>query len=99
MSQAAPKPRTLLLVYVLLLFLLALSAGATRLLSGTLADSFSLLVATAKATLITLFFMRARYEPPRTRVMAFAALAWLAFFFLLTFADYATRGIGGIVGK
>jgi len=48
-------------------------------------------IATAKATLVVLYFMHARYSPRRTQLVIVCAVFWLAIMLALTLADYQTR--------
>jgi len=49
--------------------------------------------ATAKAVLIVLFFMHARYSNWLTWVVIISALFWLGILFVLTLGDYLTRNL------
>jgi cytochrome c oxidase subunit 4 len=91
MKASASNLRPLLAVYVALLVLLALTAGATFLPQGWWSTPFSLLIASAKACLIFYFFMRLRNYTGLVRVFALAGFFWLAILLLLTAADYFTR--------
>ena len=51
----------------------------------------ALAIATAKATLVVLFFMHARYAEKRTRLVIICAIFWLAIMLSLTLSDYQTR--------
>lgn len=51
----------------------------------------ALAIASAKATLVVLYFMHARYSPRRTQLVIVCALFWLAIMLALTLADYQTR--------
>ncbi|HKW60930.1 MAG TPA: cytochrome C oxidase subunit IV family protein [Candidatus Acidoferrum sp.] len=51
----------------------------------------ALAIATAKATLVVLFFMHARYSPKRTQLVIVCAIFWLAIMLTLTLSDYQTR--------
>lgn len=51
----------------------------------------ALAIATAKATLVVLFFMHARYSPKRTQLVIVCAIFWLAIMLALTLSDYQTR--------
>jgi cytochrome c oxidase subunit 4 len=48
-------------------------------------------IATAKATLVVLYFMHARYSPKRTQLVIVCAIFWLAIMLALTLSDYQTR--------
>jgi cytochrome c oxidase subunit 4 len=53
-------------------------------------------IAFAKATLIALYFMHARYSEWLTRVIIGAGLFWLGILFVLVLSDYLTRAPRGI---
>jgi cytochrome c oxidase subunit 4 len=53
----------------------------------------ALAIATAKATLVVLFFMHARYSPKRTQLVIVCAIFWLAIMLALTLSDYNTRAL------
>ncbi|MGB0083840.1 MAG: cytochrome C oxidase subunit IV family protein [Rhodomicrobiaceae bacterium] len=82
----------LLLVWISLLALLALTVTASFQFTGPLNLSVSICIALAKATLIFWFFMRLREEGGLLRLIAVGAGAWLIILLLLAGTDYATRG-------
>jgi cytochrome c oxidase subunit 4 len=49
-------------------------------------------IATAKATVVVLYFMHVRYSPRLVWVIVASALLWMAILFSLTLSDYWTRG-------
>lgn len=49
-------------------------------------------IATAKATVVVLYFMHVRYSPRLVWVILASALFWMAILFSLTLSDYWTRG-------
>jgi len=51
----------------------------------------ALAIATAKATLVVLYFMHARYSPKRTQLVIVCSIFWLAILLALTASDYMTR--------
>jgi cytochrome c oxidase subunit 4 len=56
-------------------------------------------VATAKATLVILYFMHVRYAPALVWVFAAAGFVWLFLLLLFTLSDFITRGwIAGFMG-
>ena len=81
----------LVLVYVALIGLLALTAGSVALPAGWWTTPVSLAIAVAKAILIFYFFMRLRTQSGLVRVFALAGFFWLAILLVLTAADYFTR--------
>jgi len=93
--HSGPTKSVLMLAYILLLVLLAASAGGSFLPLGTTAKTiFALAIAAAKTLIIFLVFMQLRYQKGLIRVFALAGFFWLAISALLTFADYATRTNG-----
>ena len=58
---------------------------------GPMHTTVALLIATAKALLVVLFFMHVLYSKRLIWVVAGAALLWLGILFTLTLSDYASR--------
>jgi len=83
----------LLPVWIGLLVLLAMTVGASFVLSGAPSLAASLGIALAKAALVFWFFMRLRAEGGLVRLIALAAGAWFLLLLLLSFADYLMRPI------
>ena len=52
----------------------------------------ALAIAVAKATLVILFFMHVIHSTRLTWVVVIGSFLWLGVLFVLTFADYLTRG-------
>jgi len=52
----------------------------------------ALAVATTKATLVILYFMHVRYQPPLIAVFAAAGFVWLLLLLTFTLSDFLTRG-------
>jgi cytochrome c oxidase subunit 4 len=52
----------------------------------------ALTIATAKATLVVLYFMHVRYSTRLVWVIVGAALFWMGILFALTLSDFYTRG-------
>ena len=75
----------------LILFTL-LTVGAAKVDLGDFNTPVALVIATAKAVLVILFFMHVINSPRLTWVVIIASLIWLAVLFALTFADYLSRG-------
>lgn len=78
-------------VWGALLAFLALTVGASFVLTGTASIVVSLGIAFAKAALIFWFFMQLRSEQGLIRVFALGAGVWLLILFGLATIDYATR--------
>ena len=69
--------RTLTMVWLALVGLLALTIGASYLFSGAPSAAAGLGIAAAKAALIYWFFMKLRTEPALIRLFALAILLWI----------------------
>jgi cytochrome c oxidase subunit 4 len=82
--------RTLLLVLAALLVLTWVTIAATRLELGSLNLWIALGIATAKATLVLLYFMHLRYDAPVNAIVFVAALLFLALFVGLALLDTTT---------
>lgn len=52
----------------------------------------ALVIATAKAVVIVLFFMQLKYSSPLHRSFAISGVVFVAILFTITFADYVVRG-------
>ncbi len=83
--------RSLVLTWLALLALLAVSAGSALLPLGWINSAINLGVAVAKALLVALVFMRLRQAHALLRLAALAGLVTLTLLFGLAGADYATR--------
>jgi cytochrome c oxidase subunit 4 len=81
----------LVLVWVALMVLLALTAASCFVPLGAWNNVVNLAIALAKALLVALFFMRLARTGPLPRMVAFIALGTLALLLALSGADYATR--------
>ncbi len=85
--------RLIVLVWAALLGLLALTVGASLILTGPASLAAGLGIALAKATLIYWFFMHLREENGLARIAATGAVLWVAILFLLSGLDIVTRGL------
>ncbi len=74
-----------------LMALLALTAICAGLPLGPVNLPLSLLIGSAKALLVAIFFMELRSSGTLVQIAAFVGLFWLAILFMLALADYATR--------
>ena len=59
---------------------------------GPLNAVAALTIASAKATLVVLYFMHVRYSTRLTWVVVVGSLFWLGILLMLTLSDYLTRG-------
>ncbi|NIA52881.1 Caa(3)-type oxidase subunit IV [Massilia sp. TW-1] len=86
------KPiRPLVLTWLALLALLALTAGSALLRLGWLNTAISLAIALAKALLVVIVFMRLKRAPALLRLAAVAGAVTLVLLFGLSLSDYTTR--------
>ncbi len=84
--------QTYLAVFAALAALTVLTVAVSFVeLPGPLHVSVALLIATAKALLVALFFMHVLYSRRLIWLVACAALLWLGILFALTFSDYISR--------
>jgi cytochrome c oxidase subunit 4 len=85
---------TYVLVCALLVLLTCLTVGVSFLpLTGVWHLVLGLLIAVTKATLVVLFFMHVIISPRLTWIVIIVACFWLGILFVLTLADYFTRGM------
>ena len=86
--------RTPVIVFSLLIALTLLTVWSS---SFALGDTGSLIlamfIATIKGTLVLVYFMHLNHEPLLFKLFVALAFVTLATIFLLTFSDYAFRGI------
>src|SRR5215470_2055405 len=93
MSEHIVPVRIYVIIFLALLFGTALTVVAAFLdFPWKLNTIVALTIATAKATLVVLYFMHVRYSMRLVWVIVASALFWLAILFALTFGDYWTRG-------
>ena len=87
---------TPLWVYIVIFLALALgtilTVAASRFDLGMWNTPIALIIATIKAVLVILFFMHVIHSTRLTWVVIIGAFLWLGVLFVLTFADYLTRG-------
>ena len=87
--------RPLILTWLALLLLLAVSAGVATLPLGWLNNVISLAIALVKTLLVALVFMRLRRSPWLLRLAAMAGIFMVALLFALSATDYATDPVAG----
>jgi cytochrome c oxidase subunit IV len=85
------SPGIYLTIILTLLTLTAATVGAAYINLGPLNIVVALAIATAKATLVVLFFMHAKYVPKRTQLVIIAGIFWLALLLFMTMSDYISR--------
>jgi len=87
-----PQPYTLfVLVWIALLALTGVTAGASLLYPGKVGTAVAMAVTPLKASLVLLYFMHLKWEPPLFKAMFLVAVAILATFMGLTFFDFLYR--------
>jgi len=93
MLQKAKEVSTLrlIMVYIGLMVLLALTVFAATMPLGHFGLLTALVIAAAKAILVVLYFMHVRHAPPVTKAFVAAGFIWLAILFTLTLLEYMTR--------
>ena len=90
-SEHIVSPKIYVTIFIALIIGTSLTTWAAFQDFGPFNIVIALAIATAKATLVVLFFMHARYGDRRTRLVIVCALFWLAIMLALTLSDYQTR--------
>ncbi|NGM88907.1 Caa(3)-type oxidase subunit IV [Parapusillimonas sp. SGNA-6] len=85
--------RTLAIVWVALMVLLAATTGSALVPLGTANTLLNLVIAIAKTALVALFFMHLRHSISLLRLIAIVGLTTLSLLFILSGADFVTRSI------
>ncbi len=83
--------RSLVVVWLALMALLALTAGSALVHLGWLNVTINLAISVAKTLLVAAFYMHLRNREPWLRVVAATGVVWLAMLIGLGLADYLTR--------
>lgn len=83
--------KQLLLVYLALMLLLALTVFLSLCPLGSWSAPLSLMIAAAKAALVLFYFMKLKESSNSLRIMALGSLFWLLMLLSLTASDYLTR--------
>ncbi len=99
MTEHVTPVKTYVLVCVALLVLALITYVAAFVNLGVFQTPVALAIAIAKAFLIILFFMHARFSTGIMRVVIGAGLLWLGILIVGTMDDLITRGWLGIPGK
>jgi cytochrome c oxidase subunit 4 len=84
---------TYIAVFVALMVLTAITVVVSQFNLGLLNTPVALGVATVKATLVILYFMHVRHATRLTWVVIIGSFLWVGVLFVLTFADYLSRGM------
>jgi cytochrome c oxidase subunit IV len=80
-----------LTIILILMALTGITVSAAFVDLGRFNIVVALAIATAKATLVVLFFMHAKYSPKRTQLVIVAGIFWLAILLFMTMSDYISR--------
>jgi len=83
--------RLMVAVWLGLLLLLALTVGLSFLPLGDLSPLASIGIAAAKAALVVWFFMHLRQDSGIIRLVALAAVIWIAILLTLPWIDFSSR--------
>ena len=81
------------IVWLALLGLLAATAASAYIPMGEWNSAVNMAISSIKALLVAVFFMHLRHAGALLRLVAVAALLWLALLFGLSWTDYATREV------
>jgi len=95
MSAAGPHivpPRVYLMIFATLMALTLITTFIAYVDLGPFNPVIALTIAVFKGTLVVLYFMHVRYGTRLTWVAAAAGFFWLHILFVVTLADYLTRG-------
>jgi cytochrome c oxidase subunit IV len=100
MAEKVVTKKTYVLVWIALMCLTGLTAGISFVDLQQWSVVVAFLIAVAKALLVAAFFMHLIYEKQKVVwVWATVGVFWLGILFLLTIADYITRGFLQVPGK
>lgn len=101
--------RTNVIIYLVLLGLLVLtvavafvdprSLGFSPGVGPMIGLAIAMTIATVKATLILMYFMHVKFNPPLIWIFSTGAFFWLLILLALSFNDFLTRGWFGVLGK
>lgn len=86
-----PSTKLSTLVFVGLLGLPCLAVAIPQFRLGRWSFPAGMMIATAKAILIVLYFMQLRYSQPLVRLFAIGGVFWVAIMIGLLFCDFLTR--------
>jgi len=79
-------------IFFALMILTILTVAVSRVDLGTLNTTVAMVIAIIKASLVILWFMHVIHSPRMTWIVVISSFLWLGVLFVLTFADYLTRG-------
>lgn len=85
------SPRIYLVVLCCLLVLTAVTVGAAYVNFGSFNLIIAVLIATVKATLVAMFFMHLRHDPPLNAIIFVSSLIFLSLLLLFPLVDIQSR--------
>ena len=90
-SHSHPTIKTFIFVWIALLVGTGLTVLAATFNLGVFSPIVALLIATAKALIVILFFMEIKYSTKMTMTVVIAAFFFLGILLCLTMMDYVSR--------
>ena len=99
MTRHIDSVKTYATVWVVLLFLTALTTAVAHVDLGAFSVVVALTIAVIKMLLVALFFMHVRHSNQLTKLVVLGGLLWLAILIVFTLADVFTRGWLSVPGK
>ncbi len=97
MSAAVDHLSTFRLVFLALLVLTGITVWVAFMDLGAMNNVVALGIASIKATLVLLYFMRVRHSPSLTKVAIAGGIAFFVILVVFTLADTVTRALLGTV--
>lgn len=92
MSEHIVSSKLYYTIWIILLILTGVTAWISTVDLGQFNTAAALIIASAKATIVALFFMHIKYTSERlTKMVVISALFWLLILMGLSMSDYATR--------
>jgi cytochrome c oxidase subunit 4 len=99
MTHPIDSVKTYAWVWIILLFLTALTTAVAHVDLGAFSVVVALTIAVVKMLLVALFFMHLRHSNQLTKLVVLGGLLWLALLIMLTLADVFSRGWLGVPGR
>ena len=99
MTHPIDSVKTYAWVWIILLFLTALTTAVAHVDLGAFSVVVALTIAVVKMLLVALFFMHVRHSNQLTKLVVLGGLLWLALLIMLTLADVFSRGWLGVPGR
>jgi cytochrome c oxidase subunit 4 len=99
MTPHIDSVKTYAKIWVVLLFLTALTTAVAHVDLGSFSVVVALSIAVIKMLLVALYFMHVRHSSQLTKLVVLGGLLWLAILIVFTLADVFTRGWLSVPGK